>query len=686
MNPIIKEITSVQLKSDVPPFKVGDGVRVHTKVREGDKERIQIFSGIVIARKGSRDPRDLHRPPDQLRRGRRARVPDQFAEHRQDRDRARIRADARPAVLPSEPDRQGRCGHQGEGEAGSRGPRPPHLRRPPCRSRPPSCPKPPTRPGAWRSTRCTRPESATSGFRWAARRSARCSTGTRLSHNPADPRWLNRDRFVLSAGHGSMFLYAWLHMSGYDLPLEELTKFRSLHSKTPGHPEFRETPGVEATTGPARPGRRQRRRHGGRRPDGRRAVQHAGAPDLRLPRRLPGGRRLHAGGRGHGGRRFRRPPEARQPDPDLRLERRHAGRHGRQDPERKRRGPLQGDRVGCADGRRPRHGRVPQGLQQGQEGRRAASRSSSSPRRSSARASPRSQGTQKAHGEGGAKFADAARAGLGLPADQHFYVSEEVRAYFAGHKRTARPPLQDGRRSTGPGARPTRRRPRCSTPPRAPERRAPAREDPGLRPRREARRAPAPPAARSSSRIAPQCRCSSPAAPTCTARRYNYIRPTRISIRRTAPAATSASASASTRMAAICNGIAYDGHLPAVVRDVPGLRRLFPASIRLAALSKLPVVYIYTHDSIGVGEDGPTHQPVETDFRPAADPGLRCHPPGRPRGDRRRVRRRPRAHRRPDAARPVPPGRSEPERHSRLDPPGRRPQGRLRRPPGDRLR
>ncbi len=53
MNPIIKEITSVQLKSDVPPFKVGDGVRVHTKVREGDKERVQIFSGIVIARKGS---------------------------------------------------------------------------------------------------------------------------------------------------------------------------------------------------------------------------------------------------------------------------------------------------------------------------------------------------------------------------------------------------------------------------------------------------------------------------------------------------------------------------------------------------------------------------------------------------------------------------------------------------------
>src|SRR3954462_1576744 len=74
--------------------------------------------------------------------------------------------------------------------------------------------------------------------------------GNVLNHNPAEPRWPNRDRFVLSAGHGSMFLYAWLHLSGYEVPLEEVKKFRQLHSKTPGHPEFHETPGVEATTGP----------------------------------------------------------------------------------------------------------------------------------------------------------------------------------------------------------------------------------------------------------------------------------------------------------------------------------------------------------------------------------------------------------------------------------------------------
>jgi transketolase len=71
-----------------------------------------------------------------------------------------------------------------------------------------------------------------------------------LHHNPANPNWLNRDRFVLSNGHGSMLLYSLLHLTGYDLPLDELRNFRQLHSKTPGHPEYHYTPGVETTTGP----------------------------------------------------------------------------------------------------------------------------------------------------------------------------------------------------------------------------------------------------------------------------------------------------------------------------------------------------------------------------------------------------------------------------------------------------
>jgi len=71
-----------------------------------------------------------------------------------------------------------------------------------------------------------------------------------LQHNPIDPNWKNRDRFVLSGGHGSMLLYSLLHLSGYDLSIDDIKAFRSLGSKTPGHPEYGETPGVETTTGP----------------------------------------------------------------------------------------------------------------------------------------------------------------------------------------------------------------------------------------------------------------------------------------------------------------------------------------------------------------------------------------------------------------------------------------------------
>jgi len=71
-----------------------------------------------------------------------------------------------------------------------------------------------------------------------------------LKHNPTNPNWVDRDRFVLSNGHGSMLIYSLLHLSGYELPIEELKQFRQLHSKTPGHPEYGYTPGIETTTGP----------------------------------------------------------------------------------------------------------------------------------------------------------------------------------------------------------------------------------------------------------------------------------------------------------------------------------------------------------------------------------------------------------------------------------------------------
>ena len=74
--------------------------------------------------------------------------------------------------------------------------------------------------------------------------------GLHLQHNPKNPKWINRDRLVLSAGHGSMWLYSCLHLAGFGLSMDEIKRFRQLHSKTPGHPEYGHTIGVEATTGP----------------------------------------------------------------------------------------------------------------------------------------------------------------------------------------------------------------------------------------------------------------------------------------------------------------------------------------------------------------------------------------------------------------------------------------------------
>src|SRR5690606_22715105 len=71
-----------------------------------------------------------------------------------------------------------------------------------------------------------------------------------LRHNPANPKWADRDRFILSAGHGSMLIYSLLYLTGYDLPLEELKNFRQGGSRTAGHPEYQLSPGVETTTGP----------------------------------------------------------------------------------------------------------------------------------------------------------------------------------------------------------------------------------------------------------------------------------------------------------------------------------------------------------------------------------------------------------------------------------------------------
>jgi len=228
-----------------------------------------------------------------------------------------------------------------------------------------------------------------------------------------------------------------------------------------------------------------------------------------------------------------------------------------------------------------------------------------------ARGIPEVAGTAKGHGEGGAKFADAARAGLGLPADQHFFVSDDVRAYFAGHKARLVRAYKRWQK--------TYKAWRDANPEKA------ALLDSAPQPPSAAHVLTKIPLFPSDAKLATRAAGRDVLQPIAaelplliggSADLYgstlNYIaadkdfdptnragRNIRFGIREHG-------------MAAIANGIAYDGLFRPSVATFLVFADYSRPSMRLAALAKLPVVYIYTHDSIGVGEDGPTHEPVET--------------------------------------------------------------------------
>jgi transketolase len=434
--------------------------------------------------------------------------------------------------------------------------------------------------------------------------------GHALSHNPDRPRWINRDRFVLSAGHGSMFLYSWLNLSGYDLPIEQLKKFRSLHSHTPGHPEFRETPGVEATTGPlgqgignavgmAVAGKMAEARFNT--PEtpifdyhvvclagdgcmqegvGMEAIEFAGYQKLDNLILIYDSNKVTLDAMAD---------RTQSENTGLRLK-------------------AAGWDVQSVDGHD-----MPLFLKAFNRAKKAAS---GKPQFIIAhtiigKGVPEVQGTQKAHGEGGAKFADSARAGLGLPADQHYYVSDNVRSYFAGHKqRLIRRynkwnKLYKGWREANP-----EKAALLESAPHTPSAAHLLTKIPHFP-------ADAKLATRAAGRDALQPLAAElPLLIGGSADLYgstlNYIasdkdfdfnnrsgRNIRFGIREHG-------------MAAIANGIAYDGLFRPSVATFLVFADYSRPPMRLAALAKLPVVYIYTHDSVGVGEDGPTHEPVET--------------------------------------------------------------------------
>jgi transketolase len=435
--------------------------------------------------------------------------------------------------------------------------------------------------------------------------------GHALNYNPEQPRWPNRDRFVLSAGHGSMFLYSWLHLGGYEIPLEQLKRFRSLHSITPGHPEFGETPGVEATTGPLGQGIGNAV---GMAVAGQMAAAHFNTPghpifDYHVVC-------LAGDGCMQEGVAMESVEFAGHQKLDnliliydsnyVTLDAMAAKTQSENTAARFK--AIEWD-VQTVDG----HDMVAF-LKAFTKAKKAKS---GKPQliiahTVIARGIPEVQGTQKGHGEGGAKFADSARAGLGLPADQHFYVSEEVRAYFAAHKqrlvraykrwtktyqawRTAAP--ERAAIFDSAGVHPTDAHLLGKIPLFAP--------DVKLGGTRAAGRDVLQPVA-----------ADLPLVIGGSADLYgstlNYIaaapdfdptdragRNIRFGIREHG-------------MAAIANGIAYDGVFRPSIATFLVFADYSRPPMRLAALAKLPVVYIYTHDSIGVGEDGPTHEPVET--------------------------------------------------------------------------
>ena len=434
--------------------------------------------------------------------------------------------------------------------------------------------------------------------------------GHALSHNPAEPRWLNRDRFVLSAGHGSMFLYSWLHLSGYDVPLDQVKRFRALHSITPGHPEFRETPGVEATTGPLGQGVGN-------------AVGMAVAGQMAAARFntaehpifdyhvvcLAGDGCMQEGvameAVEFAGHQKLDNLILIYDSNDVTLD---AMANKSQSENTAARFKAIGWDVQTVDGHD-----MAAFLKSFNKAKKAKSGKPQLiiARTLIARGIPEVAGTSKGHGEGGAKFAASARAGLGLPAEPLFYVSDEVRAYFADHKARL---VRAGKRWHK-----AFKAWREAYPEKAAllEASAQAPSAAHLLEKTPLFPVDAKLATRAAGRDALQAVAAElPLLIGGSADLYgstlNYIgedkdfdpsnragRNLRFGIREHA-------------MGAIANGIAYDGLFRPSIATFLVFADYSRPPMRLAALARLPVVYIYTHDSIGVGEDGPTHQPVET--------------------------------------------------------------------------
>lgn len=434
--------------------------------------------------------------------------------------------------------------------------------------------------------------------------------GELLRHDPADPAWINRDRFVLSAGHGSMFLYAWLHLCGYPLSIDDLKRFRQWGSKTPGHPEFGHTPGVEATTGPLGQGVGN-------------AVGQAVAAKMMAARfntaehtifdhtiwALAGDGCMQEGVAseaaamaGH----FKldnliliydsnyvtldaMAAKSQSEDTAKRFE-----AYGYQVLHLEKGNDLAKVHDVLASARASKSGKPRFVLAHTLIGK----------------GIPEVAGTQKAHGEAGAKFVDQARRRLGLP-EEKFWVSDDVKAFFAERREMLaqrhaswRETFAAWRAKNSDLSRQLDHANALHVPDDL-SAKIPAFAADSKLPTRKA-------AETVMQVVAAEVPYLMTASADLYGSTFNYIasstdwdeaheggRNIRIGIREHG-------------MGAILNGIAYHGGVRPSGATFMVFADYLRPSIRLAALARLPVIYIFTHDSVGVGEDGPTHQPVET--------------------------------------------------------------------------
>src|SRR2546423_12222919 len=433
--------------------------------------------------------------------------------------------------------------------------------------------------------------------------------GYALNHNPDKPRWIGRDYFVLSAGHGSMFLYAWLHMSGYDLRMSEIKRFRQLHSKTPGHPEFGDTPGVECTTGP--------RGQGVGNATGIAVAMKMAAARFNTSEHrifdqhvicLAGDGCLQEGVSaeasafaGHFGLdnliliydsnavTLDAPAPATQSE-DTAMRFKGYGF----DVQEINGEDMQAFLDALNNAKENNNGRPKFIISHSLIGK----------------GIPEVAGTYKAHGEAGAKFVDAARKGLGLP-DEHYFVSKETYAYFAEHKkklladyerwekiynewRQKNPALAEmldnGIERKVPGDL-------LSKIPEFPK-------DAKLATRKAGSEALQP--------IAQAIPLLMSGSADLHGSTLNYIKGGEDFTRDNPKGRNIRFGIREHGKCAILNGISYHGLFRASGGTFSVFTDYCRASVRVAAIAELPTTCNFTAEPIGVGEDGPTHQPVET--------------------------------------------------------------------------